>query len=128
MDFTESGRVLVVFCGDDVRAKVGGFFHFLRRIGEIAPSGDISGYDTGNPLDRSKLVGAGPQDLFCRVEGVEQTAQAHRSHLRDHVQGNAGLKVVHRKRHAKLSCQGVGILLCPAAKREERHRMGELKT
>ena len=95
VDLAKGGRILVVLRGDDMGAEVGGFFQVGGRVGVVLPACNVFGERTGDAVDGGELVGAGEENFFGGAEGVEEAAQADGSHLRDHVQRDAGLEVGH---------------------------------
>jgi hypothetical protein len=78
-----------------MRAEFARFALLLRRVGVLFPFRDVPGQRVADAIDPGQLRGARQEDLFGRTECLEQAAHAHRSHLRDHVEGDAGLAVVH---------------------------------
>ncbi|MFN9958724.1 MAG: hypothetical protein ACK55I_37005, partial [bacterium] len=113
VDFAKERRILLVRGGDDARPKIGRFLQFGSRVGEFLPAGDIFGQGAGDTLDGSQLVGAGEECLFGRTESIEKAAQPHRSHLRDHVERDAGLEVIHGGWHGKHGRQETGKISDP---------------
>ena len=93
--FAQGGRVFCILGGDDVRSEVRRFFEFRGGVGKFLPAGNIFGQGAGDAVDGGQLIGAGEEDFLGGAEGIKQAAQAHRSHLRDHVQRDAGLEVIH---------------------------------
>ena len=96
VDLAQGGRVFVVLPGDDVGPEIRRLAHLGSRVAELFPSRNVFRQRVADTLHLDELAGACREDPLGGAEGLQESAQPHRSHARDHVERDACFAVVHR--------------------------------
>ena len=95
MDFAQLARIDGRLRGDDLGAEVADALQLGRQVDCAFPIRDLLGDVVPDAVDRPQLAPLRRQDPLRRFEDLEQLAQTHRPHARDHVERDAGLGAVH---------------------------------